>query len=105
MPMTVIGTDGGLLGEPVRRDYVTLGPAERVEVWADFREEAVGSEVKLQSLAFSSVEAGMMIRWDAYAYNDGHNCGTAQRRTIRCTDGAGSPEEAETLTLHRVDAH
>ncbi|MCB0185065.1 MAG: multicopper oxidase domain-containing protein [Caldilineaceae bacterium] len=61
MPMTVIGTDGGLLAEPVERPYVTLGPAERVEVWADFRSEAVGSALKLQSLAFSGVEAGMMM--------------------------------------------
>lgn len=61
MPMTVLGSDGGLLAEPVERDYITLGPAERVEVWADFRNEAVGSEFKLQSLAFSGVEAGMMM--------------------------------------------
>lgn len=60
-PMTVIGTDGGLLAEPVEKAYVMLGPAERVEVWADFRDQPVGSEFKLQSLAFSGVEAGMMM--------------------------------------------
>lgn len=61
MPMTVIGTDGGLLAQPVEKPYVTLGPAERVELWADFRHEVVGSELTLQSLAFSGVEAGMMM--------------------------------------------
>ncbi len=60
MPMTVLGTDGGLLAQPVQHDYVTLGPAERVELWADFSKEAVGSSLTLQSLAFSGVEAGMM---------------------------------------------
>ncbi|MEZ4681342.1 MAG: multicopper oxidase domain-containing protein [Caldilineaceae bacterium] len=99
MPMTVIGTDGGLLGEPVERDYVTLGPAERVEVWADFREEAVGSEVKLQSLAFSGVEAGMMM--------GGMPMHTMMDTTAALPNGAPfdvltvqvAREEAETLTL------
>jgi len=60
MPMTVIATDGGLLEKPVQRAYVTLGTAERVDLWADFSNEAVGSSLTLQSLAFSGVEAGMM---------------------------------------------
>lgn len=34
-PMTVIGTDGGLLEAPVERPYLILGPSERVEIWAD----------------------------------------------------------------------
>lgn len=35
-PLQVIGTDGGLLTEPLERPYVTLGPAERIELWVDF---------------------------------------------------------------------
>jgi len=35
-PLTVIATDGGLLERPIQRSHVTLGPAERVELWADF---------------------------------------------------------------------
>mgnify|MGYP006195747067 CR=1 FL=1 len=31
----MIGTDGGLLAAPLRRDYVMLAPAERVDVWVD----------------------------------------------------------------------
>ena len=57
LPMTVVATDGGLLEQPVQSPYITLSPGERVELWADFSQEAVGSEVKLQSLAFSGVEA------------------------------------------------
>lgn len=55
-PMTVIGTDGGLLAEPVQRPYVTLAPAERVELWVDFSARASGDELRLQSLAFAAAQ-------------------------------------------------
>ncbi|MEO5698207.1 MAG: multicopper oxidase domain-containing protein [Burkholderiaceae bacterium] len=51
-PLTVIGSDGGLLAAPVERDYVMLAPAERVELWVDFGRWQ-GSEVTLRSLDFS----------------------------------------------------
>jgi FtsP/CotA-like multicopper oxidase with cupredoxin domain len=60
MPLTVIGADGGLLDAPLTKEAVTLAPAQRVELWADFRDLPVGSEVKLISLPFTGVEAGMM---------------------------------------------
>ena len=56
-PLTVIGTDGGLLEKPVYRRYVMLGPAERVELWADFSRYHVGTETALVSLP---VDNGMM---------------------------------------------
>lgn len=59
-PLTVIATDGGLLEKPTQRNYVTLGPGERVELWADFSNRRVGSELKLKSLVFSGAESGMM---------------------------------------------
>jgi len=49
-PLTVIGSDGGLLAAPVQRPYVTLAPAERVELWVDFSGHAEGDRVRLQSL-------------------------------------------------------
>lgn len=60
-PIQVIATDGGLLAQPVERSYVTLAPGERAELWADFSQLAVGDEVKLQSLAYQGVEAGMVM--------------------------------------------
>jgi blue copper oxidase len=61
-PLTVIASDGGLLEIPEQRDYVTLGPAERVELWVDFKRWAVGSTVLLQSLPFSGIGvSGMMV--------------------------------------------
>jgi len=49
-PMTVIGTTGGLLEKPVQREYVTLAPSQRLELWIDFRGRAVGSQLRLLSL-------------------------------------------------------
>jgi FtsP/CotA-like multicopper oxidase with cupredoxin domain len=51
-PLTVIGTDGGLLETPVQRGYVMLGPGERLELWVDFSRYPVGSETALISLPF-----------------------------------------------------
>lgn len=62
-PLTVIGTDGGLLATPVQRSYVTLAPGERLELWADFSRHAVGTELTMRSLAFAgdmAMGGGMM---------------------------------------------
>lgn len=61
-PLTVIATDGGLLDRPVEREYVTLGPGERVELWADFSGRDVGAELRLLSLPFSGAEVSGMMR-------------------------------------------
>ncbi len=57
-PLTVIGTDGGLLEAPVERPYVTLSPGERIDLWADFGGQTVGNQLVLNSLPFSGVEMG-----------------------------------------------
>ncbi len=61
-PMTVIGTDGGLLEKPVQRQYITLAPAQRIELWMDFGKYPVGAKLRLQSLEFSAggSSGGMM---------------------------------------------
>lgn len=51
-PLTIIGTDGGLLERPVRRQYVFLSPGERIELWTDFYDSQVGYETSLISLPF-----------------------------------------------------
>jgi FtsP/CotA-like multicopper oxidase with cupredoxin domain len=55
-PLTVIGTDGSLLPQPVERQYVMLAPGERLDIWADFSQLKVGTEISLNSLAFSGAE-------------------------------------------------
>ena len=52
-PVTVIGTDGGLLEEPEQKPYVMLAPGERLDVWADFGNRPLGSKLVMRSLAFS----------------------------------------------------
>jgi FtsP/CotA-like multicopper oxidase with cupredoxin domain len=52
-PLTVIGTDGGLLAQAVERPYVTLSPGERVELWVDFSNDAPGTELMLESKEFT----------------------------------------------------
>lgn len=60
-PLTIIGTDGGLLEAPVERPYITLSPGERVDLWVDFSSQSVGSQLTLKSLPFSGVEMGGMM--------------------------------------------
>ncbi|NJO08135.1 MAG: multicopper oxidase domain-containing protein, partial [Chloroflexaceae bacterium] len=60
-PITVIGTDGGLLEKPIQRDSVVLAPAERIDVWRDFSTQPVGSEVQIRSLPFNGVETMDMM--------------------------------------------
>lgn len=51
-PLTVIGTDGGLLRQPVERPYVMLGSAERVDLWVQFTESDMANGRRLISLPF-----------------------------------------------------
>ncbi len=58
-PMTIIGTDGGLLTKPVTRPYLTLGPAERYDVIADFSGRESGDELHLVSEPIPGIQADM----------------------------------------------
>jgi len=51
-PLTVIGTDGGLLENPETYPYIMLAPAERVELWVDFSGRELGSNLELRSLEY-----------------------------------------------------
>ena len=60
-PMTVIGTDGGLLDRPMTQRYVTLAAAQRVDLWLDLSERPVGTTLELRSVAFEESDAGMVM--------------------------------------------
>jgi len=60
MPMTVIGTDGGLLERPEKVPYIMLGPAQRREIWVDFSHQKVGTELTMRSIPFAVSSHGMM---------------------------------------------
>lgn len=53
-PLSIIGTDGGLLEKPEERPYLYLAPGERLEIFRSFRELSLGSDIELQSLPFGN---------------------------------------------------
>jgi len=61
-PVTVIGTGGGLLAAPGERPFVTLAPAQRIDLWVDFSGDDPGRTVQLVSQAHEGgmTDGGMM---------------------------------------------
>ncbi len=105
-PLTVIGTDDGLLDAPIERPYVMLSPGERLEVWADLRNRAVGDELRLISQTFTGVEGvgsaggmmggGMMGGGMMGGMMSG---GAAQGTELQLATLRVERQEAETLSL------
>lgn len=62
MPLTLIGTDGGLLERPVKKPYLVLAPAERTDVILDLSGQTVGSSFELRSRPFPAPQMMMMGR-------------------------------------------
>lgn len=56
LPMTLVGTDGGLLESPQTITEVFLSPAERIDVIVDLRDRVVGEELFLKTLNFFPME-------------------------------------------------
>ncbi len=57
-PLTIIATDGGLLETPIQKDYLTLAPAQRIELWVDFGKHAIGDTLELVNKANSTPAGG-----------------------------------------------
>jgi FtsP/CotA-like multicopper oxidase with cupredoxin domain len=72
-PITVIGTDGGLLEAPVHIPYVMLAPGERLDIWADFSGRKVGTQLVLRSRSFSGVLPKMAERMMGMGSQNGHS--------------------------------
>jgi FtsP/CotA-like multicopper oxidase with cupredoxin domain len=58
-PMTILGTDGGLLSGPVTRKFVTLAPGQRLDLFLDLSKRPVGQTIELRSGAFPTADAGL----------------------------------------------
>ncbi|MGR8929334.1 MAG: multicopper oxidase family protein [Gammaproteobacteria bacterium] len=69
-PVTVIGTDGGLLESPIDKPYAMLAPGERLDVWMNFSGRKVGTQLVLRSRPFSGVLPGM-----GHMMGGGHDMG------------------------------
>ena len=87
-PLTVIATTGGLLEKPVQREYITLAPAQRVELWVDFSGRTVGEELRLVNLPSAA---------------PGSSAFPVARITIEREESAASPlpERLSTITWHK----
>lgn len=57
LPLTLLGTDGGLLERGVACTQLLLSPAERVDVLVDFSGIAMGGFAILESRAFDAMQA------------------------------------------------
>ena len=62
-PLIQVAGDGGLLEAPVSRSSVSLAPAERVDVIADFRHLRAGAQVQLTN-ALGSGSTAAVLRFD-----------------------------------------
>ena len=112
-PLHVIATDGGLLEAPITRDYVTLAPGERVELWADFSNYSLGTEVILRSTAFEGADIGMDGMTGMMGMNDMSNMSDVPNgaefdvmrvRVDRAeTQTQPLPERLSTIARHRVE--
>jgi len=63
-PVAVIGTGGGLLETPEERPYVSLAPAQRVDLWVSFEDDPKGAEIQLINephRASDMMRGGMMM--------------------------------------------
>ena len=63
-PVTVIGTGGGLLEAPEDHPYVTLAPAQRVDLWVSFEDDLQGARIQLVNKPHRADEmmgGGMMM--------------------------------------------
>ena len=58
-PLTLLGTDGGLLDAPVSLPHLDLSTGERADLLLDFSALAVGTRVMLVSLPFDAPYRGM----------------------------------------------
>lgn len=93
-PLTVIGNDGGLLEKPLQRAYVTLAPAERIELWMDFSDRSLGDQIRLRSLPFN---AGMNMMGGA-----GMSNGSAFPVLTVRVDRKGAGRHTLPATLSRI---
>jgi len=99
-PMTIIGTDGGLLERPLGRPYLTLVPGERADIVLDLSRHPVGTSLQLRSLAFPSAPfevsmgMGMMGR-------GARSMGRAGRQTSTAN---GAPFSILTIRVQRRES-
>ena len=94
-PMTIVGGDGGLLERAVTQRYVTLAPAQRVDLIVDLSGRAVGTALRIAERGRS--RRAMMPVWRWAANGTGMGMGRGMRGGMATP--AGSVPNGAALTL------
>jgi len=66
---TIVGTDGGLLKNPVEVNHILLGPAERVDIIIDFSKYNVGNNIMLIDKSNGTSDKLNIMRFDITKYD------------------------------------
>jgi len=77
-PMTVLGTDGGLLERPHTCRFVTLATGQRADLWLDLSQRPVGTKLELRSEAFTLSDAGLNMGGRGMGMGMGGGMGTGR---------------------------
>ena len=98
-PLTQIGSDGGLLSNPVSRQEISLAPAERVDVVIDFSKYPVGTTVVLRNQDTSaSPSIPDVMRFDVVREeSDDSSIPTTLRPIVRLAESSASVTRTFTL--------
>ncbi len=102
-PITVIGTDGGLLEKPEVKPYVMLAPGERLDVWADFSGRSEGSQLVMRSAAFSGVlpKMGAMMHRGSLPVGSEYPLFTV-KVTRKVSDSPSLPTQLSKIKWHEI---
>ena len=102
-PITIIGTDGGLLEAPHTLPYAMLAPGERLDIWADFSGRELGSQLVMRSLAFSGAlpKMGMMMQHGGLPMGSEYPIFTATV-SQKTSDSPKLPGQLSTFTRYKT---
>ena len=91
-PMTIVGTDGGLLEHAREQTFLTLAPAQRADVVLDLSRHAVGARLELRSAPFPATDV------------DSSGMGMAMGGMMRGTVPNGAPLSLIAIQVVRREA-
>lgn len=92
-PMTIIGTDGGLMERSLQQTYLTLAPGQRADLILDLSNHAVGTNLELRSAPFPAAdvdESGMGMGMGRMAQSVLPNGASLSLLTVQVTRRATS---------------
>ena len=92
-PFVQIGTDGGLLNEPLELKEITLTPSERAEIIVDFSKLSA-----VNDLALINEDGSILLQFDV-----GDQQGEMSEVPVKTNDFSVSPEEEELPVTKKIE--